>query len=225
MLSNIPIYLPIVFVLCLVYSLYIFGKASFWNKKALTIIGIWLIIQSVLAYSGFYLNTDTIPPRIIFLVLPALLFILFLFNYKKGLEFIDQLDLRSLTLLHIVRIPVEFCLLWLFIAGTIPELMTFEGRNFDIIAGITAPIVFYLYFTKKSLSKQGLLIWNIVMLLFLLNIVVNAVLSTQSHIQQFAFEQPNVGILYFPFVWLPTTIVPLVLFSHFVAIRKLIKYK
>jgi hypothetical protein len=55
----------------------------------------------------------------------------------------------------------------------------------------------------------------------LLNIVINAVLSIPSPFQQFAFEQPNVAVLYFPFVWLPCCIVPIVLFAHLAAIKQL----
>ena len=39
--------------------------------------------------------------------------------------------------------------------------------------------------------------------------------------QQFGFEQPNVAILHFLFVWLPGVVVPLVLLAHVVAIRRL----
>jgi hypothetical protein len=54
-----------------------------------------------------------------------------------------------------------------------------------------------------------------------LNIVVNAALSAPVPFQQFAFDQPNIAVLYFPFVWLPGFIVPLVLFAHLAAIQKL----
>ena len=46
----------------------------------------------------------------------------------------------------------------------------------------------------------------------LANIVIIAVLSFPSPIQQFGFEQPNIGLAYFPFIWLPAIIVPIVLF-------------
>jgi hypothetical protein len=38
----------------------------------------------------------------------------------------------------------------------------------------------------------------------------------------FAFDQPNIAVLYFPFNWLPSCIVPLVLLSHLAAIRQLL---
>jgi len=68
-------------------------------------------------------------------------------------------------------------------------------------------------------------LWNVMALALLLNIVINALLSAPFPFQQFAFDQPNIAILYFPFVWLPSFIVVTVLFSHLVSLRKLIKNK
>jgi hypothetical protein len=223
MLENIPTYLLITFILSTAYTLVMLLKSSNWNKKVFGFSIAILGIQGYLGYSGFYTDLTTSPSHIALLVPPAFLIILLLFVTTSGRTFIDTLDHKTLTLLHMVRVPVEFCLLWLSMAGAIPELMTFEGRNFDIVAGLTAPIVYYLYFVRKSLSKRILVLWNITMSFLLLNIVVNALLAAPLPIQQFAFGQPNIAILHFPFVWLPSFIVPVVFFSHFVAIRKLLK--
>jgi len=104
----------------------------------------------------------------------------------------------------------------------VPQLMTFEGRNFDIISGITAPLVYYFGFVKPKLGRKTLLVWNFICLALLLNIVINAVLSIPSPFQKFAFEQPNIAVLYFPFVWLPCCVVPIVLFAHLTAIKQLL---
>jgi hypothetical protein len=49
-----------------------------------------------------------------------------------------------------------------------------------------------------------------------------AILSAPGLFQTRAFDQPNVGVLYFPFVWLPGFIVPAVLLSHLVVLTKLL---
>lgn len=106
--------------------------------------------------------------------------------------------------------------------------MTFEGRNFDILAGISALLVYYFAFKKNEntsnisqKAKLVLIIWNLVSLCFLLNIVVLAILSAKTPFQQVGFEQPNVAVTYFPFNWLPSVVVPLVLFSHLAALRQI----
>ncbi len=223
MLANTPSYLIFTFLLCTVFTFYMLARATHWNKKVIGLSILWLSIQGYLGYSGFYLDTVSLPPHFLVLFPPVFILMIIVFNSKKGKQFIDSLDLKTLTLLHIVRIPVEFCLLWLFMAEAIPQLMTFEGRNFDIIAGITAPIVFILYFIRNKISKNIMLGWNVLMLLFLINIIINALLSAPLPFQQFAFDQPNMGIFYFPYVWLPSFILPSVFFSHLVAIRRLSK--
>jgi len=184
---------------------------------------IWLIIQAILTLNGFYLNTTSLPPKFIFAVLPPLLIIAALFATHEGKIFIDNMSLLHITYLNIVRIPVEIVLYWLFLEKAIPELMTFTGRNFDILAGISAPFIAYYGIRKNKLSKKSLLVWNYISLVLLLNIVINAVLSAPFPFQKFAFDQPNIAILYFPFSWLPAFIVPTVLFGHLVSIRQLRK--
>jgi hypothetical protein len=57
------------------------------------------------------------------------------------------------------------------------------------------------------------------------NIVTIAILSAPLPFQQMGFDQPNVGVFLFPFIWLPALIVPLVLFSHLVCIYQLVRQK
>lgn len=236
MIPNLPMYISLTFVMTTVATLLLFvwtvkdANSEQTRKKANPIfIGftIWLLIQGVLTMNNLYnTDTNTFPPKIMLLgILPTVFTIILLFVTSKGRQFVDSLPLKNLTYLNIVRIPVEIILFWLFLQKTIPELMTFEGRNFDIVAGITAPFVAYFGFTKMNLNRQIVLIWNLICLELLLNIVVNALFSAPSPIQRFAFEQPNIAILHFPFSWLPTFIVPIVLFGHLTSIRQLLKLK
>jgi hypothetical protein len=218
-------YVYIIFGLTTLLTVYLFYKASGKSNSTLVVLVVWLLFQALMGLAGFYLITDTVPPRFPLLIVPPLLFIIVLFLTPSGKAYIDGLDLRTLTILHIIRVPVELVLFWLFVHKAIPELMTFEGRNFDILSGITAPIMYYLGFTNNKPKAGVLIAWNIVCLGLLINIVVNAALSVPSPIQQFAFDQPNVGILFFPFNWLPACVVPLVLLSHLASLRQLLLKK
>lgn len=225
MISNLPMFVNIVFILTTILTVFLFYKATNKSIAALLIIITWLLVQMILGLNGFYLLTDTFPPRFILLALPAILFIIVLFLLPKGRTFIDTLDTKTLIILHIVRIPVELTLYWLFIYEAVPQVMTFEGRNFDIFAGITAPVVYYFGYIKNSLSRSFLITWNLVCLGLLFNIVTIAILSLPTPFQQFGFEQPNMAVFHFPFVWLPACVVPLVLFAHLATLRKLISGK
>jgi hypothetical protein len=59
-----------------------------------------------------------------------------------------------------------------------------------------------------------LIVWNSLGVLSLLNAVARAMLSAPFRFQQFAFDQPTIAILYFPFVLLPAFIVPAALVCH-----------
>lgn len=224
-METLPIYIPIIFVAITMVTVAFFYKAANDSKTSLLIIGVWLTLQFVITRTGFYTNTGTIPPRFALLLLPPLLFIAGLFATHRGRNFIDHLDAGMLSLLHIIRIPVEIGLYFLYIHKAIPKLMTFEGTNLDILSGLTAPFIFYFGFVSKRLGKNTLLVWNFGCLALLINIVVTALLSAPSNFQKLAFDQPNIAILYFPFVWLPCCIVPLVLFSHLASIRQLLRIK
>lgn len=224
-MENLPGYVYLVFGLTVFTALFLFYKATNHSNIFLIVIVGWMIAQTFISLSGFYKITNTLPPRVGLLMMPPLVMTIILFYAKKGKAFIDRLDLKTLTLFHIIRIPVELTLFWLFLNKSVPELMTFEGRNFDILSGISAPVIYYLVFVQKKLSRYVLLVWNFVCLGLLLNIVFNAILSIPGVFQQFAFDQPNVGILMFPFIFLPSVLVPLVLFSHLAMIRRILLRK
>ncbi len=218
-MGNLPIYIPVIFIATTLFTLLLFYVACNKSKMVPVLSVIWLIMQAAIALSGFYTVTDTIPPRLFFALAPVLLTAILLVSTKKGKGFLDNMRTDKLILISTVRIPVEFVLLWLYQAGQIPEIMTFDGYNFDILSGITAPIIWLLY-RKGLLSNLALQAWNIICLGLLVNIVFIAVLSAPSPFQQFAFNQPNMAVLTFPFVWLPAFIVPVVMISHISLLRK-----
>jgi hypothetical protein len=216
----VPAYLGLAFVLITGLAVGLFYRAAHHSKVVLGLLLAWLLGQGAVSLSGFYTVTAALPPRLALLLGPALLLIAGLLATPRGRRFLDGLRLDRLTLLHVVRIPVELVLLGLYLHQAVPQLMTFEGRNWDVLSGLTAPVVYYLA-RRQRLSRAGLIVWNVLGLGLLLNIVGNALLSVPGPLQRFGFEQPNVAILHFPFVWLPGCVVPLVLLAHLAALWQL----
>ena len=223
MLYQVPLYVSVVFGLTTLLTTWLFWRAANHSKTALAVLLGWLLLQGVVSLSGFYLKTNSLPPRFPALAIPPMLVLIGMLSTKNGRHFIDSLRLDRLTVLHVIRTPVEIMLFWLFVGKTVPESMTFEGRNFDILSCLTAPVMYYFAFVRKALPQPVLLVWNLICLGLLINIVATAVLSLPSPFQQQAFNQPNIAILYFPFVWLPSVVVPVVLLAHVSAIRQLIR--
>lgn len=206
-------------------TLFLFYKAANKSLTVLIVVLLWMALQAALATSGFFTNTSSIPPRLMLAVLPAMLVIMLLFIAPQGRLFIQSLDIKKLTLLHTIRIPVEIVLFLLFLERKVPQIMTFEGLNFDILSGITAPFILYFGFVKKQLHTKLILLWNFVCLGLLLNIVGIAIFSAPFPFQKLAFDQPNIAVLYFPYIWLPCCVVPLVLLSHLASIYQLLAKK
>ncbi len=223
MLPSLPVYLSVIFGLLVILSIFWFYKAS-KSKTAVTILLLWAIIQSAFAYFGLYQDTITLPPKIMtFGVLPSFGVVILVLLSKKGKAFSQNINLKTLSYFHSIRIPVEIILSLLYHQGVLSIWMTMEGSNLDILSGLSAPIVAYLVFKDGRLAKRKLLlVWNVVCLLLLLNVVVIAILSMESPFQQISFDQATIAPFFFPFVLLPTVVVPLVIFSHLVAIRNLL---
>ncbi|MEK6152131.1 hypothetical protein WIW50_02670 [Flavobacteriaceae bacterium 3-367] len=221
-MENIPNWIILLFVATTLLTIFLFWLAAKKNKGVLYVLVIWLLIQAGIGLSGFYQNFDAVPPRFIFLLAPGFVVAALLFLTKGGKTFIQSLDLKWLTLLHTVRVPVELVLFYIFLGGLIPEDMTFEGKNFDIISGLTALLVYMVAFRGGVVKRKLLLFWNAISLGLLINILTIAVLSAKTPFQQMAFDQPNIGVMYFPLVWLPSVIVPLVLISQLAGISKLL---
>ncbi|GMT49816.1 MAG: hypothetical protein IEMM0008_1355 [bacterium] len=224
----LPTFLSFVLITFLFILYYTYRSFKSLNKPSYSffilvvlLIG-WLIVQAVLASSGFFNAPRSMPPRLMFAFGPILLILLLLFIIPGSYKVMKEIPVSALTYIHTIRIPVELVLWWLYLDKGIPELMTFQGRNPDILMGITAPIIGYLCFTKKILSQKIALVWTLISLVFVINIVTYALLSFRSPIQMFAFDQPNVALATFPFIWLPCFVVPVVIFFHLLAVRRLL---
>ncbi len=224
-MEHLPWYVATLFLFMLLIAVLLFGKAALPAKLPIAVVLLVIVVQSVLGSAGFYSHAGALTTRFPLLVMPLSAYFILLFFTRSGRAMIDSLDIRMLTLLHTVRVGVEVVLFWLFVHRAVPVAMIFEGRNFDVVSGLTAPFMYYFGFIKKRLSLQVILIWNIACVLLLLNVVTSAVLSLPDRFSRFGFEQPNIGVGYFPFLLLPSVLVPLVLFAHAVAIRQLVLHK
>lgn len=229
-MENIPAYVSIVFILTTFATVAILlqaAKAADLQTTAgrilLFTLPLWIVLQSILGVGGFYQWTDSFPPRIfIFGVLPPVILSLAYLVFFRS-SFVDRLPLRYLTLIHAVRIPVELVLYWLATAGAVPQIMTFAGWNFDILSGFLGLALFFFGFRAEKAIRPLLIAFNLLGLVLLLTIVTIAVLSLPTPVQQLAFDQPNRAVLVFPYNFLPTIVVPIVLFAHLAGLYKTLR--
>ncbi len=116
------------------------------------------------------------------------------------------------------RILVEIFLWWGHREGVVPVQLTFEGRNFDVLTGLTAPMM--AWFASRGQAPKWLLrVWNFAGLALLVNVVTVAALSMPTPFQR--FQPANLFVAEAPFVWLPLFLVQSALWGHVVLMRRI----
>lgn len=179
---------------------------------------LWASAVSVASLTGFTTNFDIFPINAMPLLLFPLLTTIILLFTDDMKTLVVYLNIKVITQLQVFRVFVEIILWALFIQNLLPEQMTFEGRNFDILAGITALIA--ARFAPHN--KGALIAWNIFGLALLINIVAIALLSMPTPFRVFQNEPANVIVTHFPYIFLPTFLVPLAYILHFLSLKKLL---
>lgn len=183
---------------------------------------IWLLFTLIIGTSGMLEDYTSHPPKILLVIAPPLIFILLIFISKQFHDLCEGMDNFWFIYPQSFRIIMEFILWLLFRYRIIPVQMTFAGGNYDIIIGLTAPVVAYYCFNRKIWSPKVALVWNFVGIGFLSYIMIVAMLSTPYPFRVFMNEPANTIVFHFPFVWLPSVVVPFALLLHLISIRKLI---
>jgi hypothetical protein len=173
-----------------------------------------------LSFKGFFAQFDQLPPPLALPFVLTSVVIIFLARSRQVGDWLDVMPLTAMIWPQAMRIPVEIVLFLLGRDGVAPPQMTWEGLNFDVVAGLTAPLVAWVAFGGGRKLRWLGIIWNILSLVLLINIVTVAVISTPT----FALLTPvNTFIAEWPFVWLPAYVVPAALLMHVLSLRQLLR--
>lgn len=195
------------------------------QKRMLKLISLgfalWLLITMVLSVGGYYENFRYLPPRIfLFGILPPLVISLVLIFSKSFVNILRHIPPSWLIKVQSFRIVMELMLWLAYIGMLLPFQMTFVGFNLDIVAGITALFAGRVFYRKRRFFKPETVIWNVFGILLLINVVFVAVISTPTDYRVFLNEPSTAIIASFPFIWIPTFIVPFALAMHIFSIRQ-----
>jgi hypothetical protein len=196
-------------------------KQKVYNRSFLAVIA-WTIFISILSLTSVLSDFNAFPPRVLFVLPIPLITIIVVLNLKSTGEILRHTSPHQLIRLQVFRVFVEILLWALFTQNLLPIQMTFEGRNFDILAGLTAPLVAWLYQHQK-ISRTMVIVWNFIGLALLINIVSVAILSMPIPIRMFMNEPANTIVAQFPIVWLPGLLVPLAYWLHLLSLKQLLQ--
>jgi hypothetical protein len=180
----------------------------------------WAVLVSTLSISGVLSDFTTLPPKLFIVLIVPLVTVIWILRSETLREILVHVPAESLIRLQVFRVFVEVLLWMLFVDNLLPEQMTFEGYNFDILAGLTAPFVGY-FVSRKKLSNTWIIVWNFVCLGLLINIVGTAILSLPTPFRVFMNEPANTIVAKFPIVFLPAFLVPLAYGLHFLSLKKI----
>lgn len=230
-MDDIPLHVPLIFSAVVIatfgFLYYAFDRTrnvdSNNSRFIFSVLAVfWLFLTAYMASSGFVRDFEAIPPRLLFVILPPNIITLLLLLIPRTRALLMCLPIATLTYLHIIRVPVELVIWWLYLGGQMPEIMTFEGLNFDIVSGITAPFAAIFLLRQGTFHRKSAILWNVLALGLLVAVVYHAVLATPTPFQRYGFEQPNIAVFYLPYVWLPAFVVPAVFFAHVVSLTQLL---
>lgn len=199
-------------------------KASTAKRKYVPIIGLLLLwtVLTLLTLQGVFLDTiKNTPPAFMPAVLAANLFAVYFALYYKPLQELNPKQMKFVVAIQTFRLPLELIFAWLLALNLLPIQMTFEGRNFDVLVGLTAPLIAYFGYHKNILPRWLLIGWNFIGLALLANIVIIAILSAPTNFQVFTNLPHNTLVLQAPYHFIPFFLVPLALFGHLYALKRL----
>lgn len=233
MLTDAPVAVSLLFVAIVVgmLVLVLWGAArAAWRVGPGAVRGVrvagmalvgWLALTGLLAERGFFDDFQSIPPRLVLALGPPLLTLLALTFSRRIAPLLAALPPAWPVAAQTFRIPVEIVLWRLAVAGVIPELLSFTGRNVDILVGLTAPVVAYACFVRRAWPARVAVWWNWAGIVILLNVVVHAQLSAPTPWRIFETDPPTTFIADWPYIWLPDFLVPLAWLLHAVSLRQL----
>ena len=183
---------------------------------------LWVLYVGLLSWAGVVANVALRPPGVLFIVVPAVLFIaLFAVRSDGAARVARSVPLALLIGAQSFRVVVELGLHRLWTEGLVPRLMTYEGGNVDIVIGLTAPIAAWLA-ARGTTGRRLALGWNVLGLLALLNIVVRSALTAPGPLHLIHAEVPNLAIGTFPFTFIAGFFAPLAVLLHTLSIRRLL---
>ena len=188
------------------------------NKEVGGVFSVWLAVTGIFGYTAKLHDFSQTPPQIAVLIVLSFVGVYFGSYFAAARKLIESPGLAWLIGLQVFRVAVELFLDLGYRAGFVPVQMTLEGRNWDVLTGLTALPMAWLV-AKQKAPRWLIYVWNTMGLALLLNVMTIAALSMPTPLRHFQNEPANTFVAYFPYVWLPTFLVQVAWMSHLLIFR------
>ncbi|MEQ9454481.1 MAG: hypothetical protein RLN76_07800 [Phycisphaeraceae bacterium] len=182
---------------------------------------LWFLSTGLLAWSGVLQRFDTTPPPVI-VILGLLLVIAVAIGLSPVGKRFTHRGIAILLGVQSFRFPLELLMDQAATDAVMPVELSFRGYNLDIITGITAAALAMFIGLGVHIPTWMIWIWNLFGMTCL-GVIVFVAVSSSPMIKLFGEnpEHVNTWVLFLPYVWLPSVLVPIALFGHVVVTRKL----
>ena len=160
------------------------------------------------------------PPTMVVAIVVVVALTVALVRSAEGRRLATGLPLAALVGFQGFRVAVELLLHRAYVEGLMPVQMSYAGRNFDIVTGLSA-IALGAWLASGRGGRWLVQAWNALGLLLLANVVTIALLSAPTRFRVFHNEPSNVWVTGAPWVLLPLVMVPAALLGHLLVHRRL----
>lgn len=189
------------------------------GRRFILITAAWLALVTILAASGLLADFSRTPPPFMPLALSMVILGVVLAQSETGDRLARGIPLAWLVGIQAFRFPLELAMHRAYTEGLMPVQMSYSGRNFDIVTGITAAML-AAWLAFGRVPRGVVMAWNLLGLALLANIVGVALLSTPM-VQYFGPDQLNTFVARLPYTLLPMVMVLAAWAGHLLIFRAL----
>lgn len=203
-----------------------FSEKSVAKKKKTTLIVSlmsWHLFIFILASTEFMLDLSFPPRFFLFTILPAFTFTGIFIYKNRNNAWIQNIPSHWLFFYQSFRIGIETIFIFTVAKGILHPNVTIEGYNFDLIYAFTVLIIGLLTFKNFNKYKQIIIWWNylglaiIAVIIFLFQSTIY-IPEIYGNIKPFPVEFLN-----YPYILVPSFLMPTAVFIHVLSIVQLKK--
>lgn len=183
---------------------------------------VWYLLVVILGRLGFFAMRPFFVPNIIF----AFIVLFIAGKVVLSLPFLqaafDSIPLEKIFLVQTFRV-LGVAFLAVYAMKVLPGQFAIPTGVGDVVAGLTAPVVAYIYALKKPYSKMVAVIWNWAGILDLAMAITLGILTYPEPLKILPTEIPNLPIALYPLVIIPLFAVPFSVLLHIFSLKTLKK--
>lgn len=187
---------------------------------------LWQFYVLGIGTSGFLANFS-FPPRMpLFLIIPLFTFTGIFLYKNSNKQWILKIPAIWLIAFQSFRIIVETLFVYSISPGVLIELVTIKGYNFDMIVGLSAPIMVLVMYLSKEIPYKLLLAWNyfgLIILACTVFLFISTAFFPQIHGYEVTPLTKDFGM--YPYVLVAGLLMPSAVFIHILSIIQLKKLK